>query len=130
MMIFKTKEFSRLACKERIADLQLSEAIERADKGLVDASIGKFLIKQRIARRNEGRSGGFRAIIFYRQRDRAVFLHLFAKNDKGNLTEPELVAYREFAKHLANLTAEQVKHLVDERKWIEIDNEDDEKKVS
>jgi hypothetical protein len=129
MKIYKTKEFWRLARKEGIDDLKLIEAIERADKGLLDASIGKFLIKQRIARRNEGRSGGFRAIAFHQQRDRAVFLHLFAKNDKGNLTDNEVSAYREFAKHLANLTTDQIKQLIDEKKWIEIDHEDNEKEV-
>lgn len=65
MRILKTKEFARLTRKEGIDDLSLYQAVQRAEKGLIDATIGKFLIKQRVARRNEGRSGGFRTIIFY-----------------------------------------------------------------
>jgi hypothetical protein len=120
MRVYKTKEFARLARKEGLDDASLREAVDRADQGLIDANIGRFLIKQRVARRNEGRSGGFRTIIFYRERDRAVFLHLFAKNDKGNLTNTELAAYRDFTKALAELKAEQVGRLVREKMWIEI----------
>jgi hypothetical protein len=130
MKIFKTKEFARLARRAGVDDLTLAEAIFRANRGLVDAAIGKFLIKQRVARRHEGRSGGFRAVVFYRQRDLALFPHLFAKNERANLTAAEVAAYRDFAKHLATLTAEQIKRLVEQGKWIEIDNEEDEEKVS
>ena len=125
MIAYKTKEFARLVRKAGVDDLSLREAIARAERGLIDAAIGKFLIKQRVARRNEGRSGGFRTIAFHQPGDRAVFLHLFAKNEKGNLTDAELATYREFAKHLATLTAEQIRKLVEQKKWIEIGNEDD-----
>jgi hypothetical protein len=123
MKVYKTKEFARLARKEGINDQSLCEAIARAEKGLVDATIGKFLIKQRVARLSEGRSGGFRTIAFHRQGDRAVFLHLFAKNTQGNLTSAELVAYREFAKQLAAVTTEQISKLIEQKRWIEIGNE-------
>jgi hypothetical protein len=119
-----------LARKEGVDDSSLCEAIRRAANGLVDADVGKFLIKQRVARKNEGRSGGFRTIIFYQQGDRAVFLHLFAKSDKGNLTKAEAAAYRDFAKELATIKAERIKVLVDLKKWIEIDDENDQEKIS
>lgn len=121
MRLYKTREFARAAKRQGIDDSSLREAIARAERGLIDASIGKFLIKQRVARRNEGRSGGFRTIVFYRERNRAVFLHLFAKSDKGNLSSTELAAYRDFAKVLTELTAEQIKALVELNKWIEIE---------
>jgi hypothetical protein len=130
MRIFKTKEFARLARKEGIDDLSLYQAVQRAQKGLIDATIGKFLIKQRVARRNEGRSGGFRTIIFYQQANRSVFLHLFAKNEKDSLTNTEEVTYREFAKSLATIRPDQVKVLVETQKWIEIDSDDGKEKIS
>jgi hypothetical protein len=122
MRIYKTKEFARLARREGVEDFSLRQAISRADSGLIDATIGKFLIKQRVARRNEGRSGGFRTISFYQERDRAVFLHLLAKNDKDNLSSAELEAYRDFAKALTVLTPEQVRALVERKKWIEVES--------
>jgi hypothetical protein len=56
--IFKTKLFARFARRERIADASLREAVERAGRGLVDADLGGGLIKQRVAREGQGRSGG------------------------------------------------------------------------
>jgi len=56
--IFKTKWLVRFARRQRIADISLAEAIERAERGLIDADLGGGLIKQRIARPYAGRSGG------------------------------------------------------------------------
>lgn len=130
MRVFKTKEFARQVRKEGLSDLELCEAVERAMKGLVDAQIGKFLIKQRVARRSEGRSRGFRTIIFYQEDDRAVFLHMFAKSDKSDLTNTEEAAYRDFAKELATIKTEQITRLVALKKWMEIDYEGYQKKIS
>ncbi len=55
MRLFKTREFARIARKERLPDRVLAEAVERAELGLVDARIGRLLIKQRIAREGQGR---------------------------------------------------------------------------
>ena len=40
---------------------------------------GGGVIKQRIARPNEGKSGGFRSIILYRQGEKAFFVFGFPK---------------------------------------------------
>jgi hypothetical protein len=63
MRVFKTREFARLIRKTDITDRALSKAVERAGKGLVDAELGSGLIKQRVARRGQGRSGGYRTVI-------------------------------------------------------------------
>jgi hypothetical protein len=59
----------------------LCEAIERADRGLVDADLGGGVVKQRMARPGAGRSGGYRALVFFRRGERAVFVFGFAKKD-------------------------------------------------
>ena len=63
MRIFKSRWFQRFAKKEGIADAALQEAADRADKGQIDADLGGEVIKQRIARRGQGRSSGYRTII-------------------------------------------------------------------
>jgi len=90
MWIFKTKGVGRFARRERIADASLKEAIERAERGIIDADLGGGLIKQRLARAGQGRSGGFRTIIAYRAAGRAVFLYGFAKNALDNIEDDEL----------------------------------------
>jgi len=66
LRIFKTKSFVRFARRERISDASLCEAIRRAERGLIDADLGGGVIKQRVARAGQGRSGGFRVLIAYR----------------------------------------------------------------
>jgi hypothetical protein len=88
--IFKTKLFAKFARRERIPDASLSEAIERAGQGLVDADLGGGVIKQRVARQGQGRRGGYRTLIAYRFGDFAVYLFGFAKSDRDNIDADEL----------------------------------------
>jgi len=94
MRIFKTKWLARFARREGIDDRSLRAAIERAEQGLIDADLGGGLIKQRVARPGRGRSGGYRMIVGYRVKDRAVFLLGFAKNERENIEDNELLTLR------------------------------------
>lgn len=71
MRIFKNAWFERFARKNRISDKALREVVELADKGLISADLGSGVIKQRLARRGGGKSGGYRTIIFYRVAEKA-----------------------------------------------------------
>lgn len=64
------------------------------EKGLVDADLGGGLIKQRVARLGQRKSGGFRTIIAYRHSTRAIFLFGFAKSERQNLDDYELVYWQ------------------------------------
>ena len=97
MRIFKTKLFARFARRERIKDGALCEAIERAEKGLVDADLGGGVIKQRIPREGQGRSGGYRTLLAFRSKDRRSFCSGFAKSDRGNIDPEELDVLRTIA---------------------------------
>lgn len=123
MEVFKTRWFARFARQERIADSSLREAIERAERGLIDADLGGGLIKQRVARPGRGRSGGYRVIVAYRLRHRAVFILGFAKNEQENL-EPRqlLVARRLGAKWLA-ANLEELAQAIDEDELQEVKND-------
>ena len=50
------------------------------------------VIKQRIARTGQGKSGGFRAIVLFRSQEWSFFVHGFAKSDTDNLRQDELKA--------------------------------------
>jgi hypothetical protein len=52
------------------------------------------VIKQRLARRGQGKSGGFRSIILFRRQATAFFVYGFAKNDRDNIDRQELRAFR------------------------------------
>lgn len=100
MRIFKTKWISRFARKSRISDELMIAAIRRAERGLIDADLGGGVIKQRVGREGQGRSGGYRMLIAFRVGDRAFLIYAFAKNDIGNV-EPELL--RDLKKYAALL---------------------------
>jgi hypothetical protein len=95
--IFKTKWFARYARREQVGDDSLREAIGRAERGLVDADLGGHVIKQRVARSGQGRSGGYRMLIAHRRGDRAVFLYGFAKNERANIARDELATLQDIA---------------------------------
>ena len=92
--IFKTKWLARFARREGIDDQSLRAAIERAEQGLIDADLGGGLIKQRVARPGHGRSSGYRMMVAYRVKHRAIFLLGFAKNERENIEDDELVTLR------------------------------------
>jgi hypothetical protein len=71
--IFKNKAFTRFAKKSGIDDASLSKAVSDAEKGLLDADLGGGVIKQRVARSDGGKSGGFRTLILFRIGSLAFF---------------------------------------------------------
>ena len=97
---FKHKPFARFARKAGLDDEVLRQAIDAAERGLVDADLGGGVIKQRVARQGGGKSGGFRTIVLFRLGERAFFVHGFAKSDLGNIRADELAAFRMLASHL------------------------------
>ena len=126
MRIFLTRGVVRFARRQRIADASLSEAIERAERGTIDADLGGGLIKQRVARPGQGRSGGFRMIVAYRAEGRAVFLYAFAKSDRDNIDDDELEALRTIGANWLAASAELVGQAIEDGDLKEIEHDDDE----
>lgn len=120
LRVFKSKWFQRFAKKEGIEDSALMEAIDRVEKGQIDANLGGGVLKQRIARPGEGKSGGYRTIILFRQRQRAVFLFGFSKSDRENIDVDEERAFKEAAKHVFALTDKQLAELVRNGDLVEV----------
>ena len=98
MRVFKSSRFHKFARKEKISDAMLCEAVERAERGQIDADLGAGLIKQRVARPGAGKSGGFRTLVFFRAETRAVFAFGFAKSDMANLDDAEEAYLKKAAK--------------------------------
>ena len=128
MRIFKTKAFDKFAQKNHITDAELFEAVMRAEQGLIDADLGGNIIKQRIAREGQGRSGGFRSFIVYRLNENSYFVAAISKNARDNISAQELTALKELAKAYAKLTPQQIESqlkngllievLPEGRKWV------------
>ena len=120
MRIFKNAWFNRYARKQRLTDAVLQQAISQAEQGLIDADLGGGVIKQRIAREGQGKSGGYRTIILFSRGDQAFFIYGFAKRDRANLAADELAAFQKVAKEYLALSDEQITQLLETKALIEV----------
>jgi hypothetical protein len=94
--------------------------VARAEKGQLDADLGDGVIKQRIARPGQGKSGGYRTIILFKQGQRAVFIYGFAKSERANIDIDEQKQFKEAARHVLRLTEKQVAELVKKGDFVEV----------
>ncbi len=108
MRVFKTKPFARFSKQEGITDEELCDAIRRAEKALIDADLGGGVIKQRLARKGQGKSGGYRSIVLFRRGKRAFFAYGFAKKDRDNIKPDEFKAFRKLADAMLALDDESL----------------------
>lgn len=124
--VFKNEWFARFARRNRISDAVLCEAVERAERGLIDADLGGGVIKQRLARPGAGRSGGFRSVMFFKAAHRTFFVFGFAKKDRDNLSEDELKAFKLVAGPTLEMDESQLQVQLESGVLIEVKcNEED-----
>jgi hypothetical protein len=121
MRIFKTKGFARLADKADITDPELIAVAGEVNRGEYEADLGGGVFKKRIARSGAGKSGGYRAILFFRKEDRLFFAYVFAKSNRANISEKEKRAFKESAGlYLDGLTDTELNALVTKGRIEEI----------
>lgn len=118
--IFKTKYFAKFAEKNDIDDEMLIEAVERAEQGLIDANLGANVIKQRVARKGCGRSGGYRTLILYKINGNHFFVYGFAKNQQENISSRDLADLKRLAMIFSEYSLEKLNYSVKMGKLVEI----------
>ncbi|MHB8416216.1 MAG: type II toxin-antitoxin system RelE/ParE family toxin [Acidiferrobacteraceae bacterium] len=126
MRIFKNAWFARFARKQRIPDSALVEAVQRAEKGLIDADLGGGVIKQRVARPGQGKSGGYRTILLYRQTHRVFFVYGFAKSARDNIDDDEEAHFRRAAHHVLGISEEHLAEMIANGQFSEVSSDDQE----
>ena len=108
MRIFKYPRFNRFAGKEGITDSELRDMVNRLESGQVGADLGGGVYKERFARAGEGKSGGYRIILYFKNDFRTFFVYGFTKSDRDNIDEGELKAFKIDAKEDFAMTDEQI----------------------
>ena len=112
--------FTRFAKKSRISDVALCKAVMNAERGLIDADLGGGVIKQRVAREGEGKSGGFRTMILFKTGTRAFFVHGFAKNKVDNISDNDLALLRRLAAEMLNYNETELTQAINNSLLIEV----------
>jgi hypothetical protein len=88
--VFTSAWFAKAARKAKIADTELCKAIAQAIAGQAD-DLGGGVFKKRLA------GNRYRSIILARGREYWVYAYLFAKQDRANIDQGELKAFRRLA---------------------------------
>ncbi|CAQ44882.1 type II toxin-antitoxin system RelE/ParE family toxin [Stenotrophomonas maltophilia] len=120
MTVLKRKDFARWQAGESLPDAALCKAVQEMESGLVDADLGGFLYKKRIARPGGGKSGGYRTLLSARIGSRYVFLHGFPKSDKANITQDERKALQFAGKVFLELSAENLAKALESGVLLEV----------
>jgi len=89
MVVCMNKMFARFLKKADVDDENLNDAIGEIVHGNC-IPLGHKLYKKRIASQHKGKRGSYRSILYYRSGDLMVFMYLFAKNDRENITPKEM----------------------------------------
>ena len=125
MRILKRKDFARWQAGEKLPDAALCKAVKEMEDGLIDADLGGFLYKKRVARPGGGKSGGYRTLLSAKTGDSYVFLHGFPKSDKGNITQDEKRALRFAGKVFLALSGEALSRALNSGVLSEVNCEQD-----
>jgi hypothetical protein len=106
MAIYKTRWFDRWARKQGLTTPQLCAAVREMVAGLYEADLGGGLLKKRIARAGQGKSGGFRTLVATNKGNRWIFVFGFPKSERSNIDKDEAEALKKLAEHLLSLTTQ------------------------
>jgi hypothetical protein len=107
MLKLKTKWFKKWAKKNSISDYVLVNTLDSLSENLGAANLGGGLYKVRSKRIGKGKSGGYRTLIAYKERDKAIFLYGFSKSEKENLETDELKNFKKLAKDLLQISKDE-----------------------
>jgi hypothetical protein len=116
--IFKAARFSKDARKAKIRDVALCEAIRQVMQGQAD-DLGGGVFKKRL------NDNLHRSIILAKGAKYWIYEFLYAKKDRDNISEDELLAFRLLAKSYATLTEPQLNQLLAADDLLEICNDDE-----
>jgi hypothetical protein len=121
MRAFMTRTFEDWAEDQDIPEDQLADSVREIEQGLIDADLGGHLVKKRVARAGQGKSGGFRTILAFQKEERAFFLYGFAKNERDNITPKELKALRILGNEFLSYDDETIQRLLSLEELFEIE---------
>ena len=124
MKKLSTKWVKKWSKKANLNNQNMLDAIKNLEAGLSAADLGNHLYKVRIKRAHSGKSSGFRTIIVYTEKDRAIFLYGFSKNEKANINNAELRYFKKLGNDLLALTFDQLKQSIEHKILFDLEVEE------
>ena len=129
MKHYKVKKFSNEAKKDSVSDGLLSgtlnDFLALGKNGQQKFSLGAGLYKLRLAaKEGRGKSGGSRSILAFKNDSRVVWLHLFSKNEKGNVSITELKKLKLLSNILLETSEDKIVQLIELGELCEVKEND------
>ena len=118
-----TKWFKKWAKRNKLNNQTLIDAIQNLESGLSSVDLGQHLFKVRVRRENAGKSSGYRTIILYKKHDKAVFIHGFGKNEKGNIDQQEFQYFKKLGQTLMAMNPKQVEMAIKDKILFSLEDE-------
>ena len=94
-------------------------------QGLVDADLGGYVVKKRVALPGQGKRGGARTLVATQLASRWFFLYGFSKNERANIDKDELKALQEMAKELLALSDANIAIALEAGEMTEVCHDND-----
>ena len=121
MRLFKNTWFDRFAKGEGITDEQLRHIAAEVANDEVEANLGAGVFKKRVARAGEGKSGGYRVIMLFKDaQNRLLFVYAYPKSDRDTINQNEKKYFKKLAKDFFSYSDTDLTKLVGLGNLIEI----------
>lgn len=114
--VFKTAWFAKAARKADIRDAELCEDIQEIMKGQCADMAGGVLKKR------QGKNL-FRSIVLHHSGRYWIYVFLFAKNDRPNINNKELIGFQKLATRYSKATETTMNTAVKDKELMEICHE-------
>ena len=123
LQVFATKTFSRWMRKNKVTQEDLLDAAQEMVNGLIDADLGGYVVKKRLALHGRGKSSGARTIVATKFGERWFFLFGFEKNERSNIDSDALKSLQQLALTLLSFEPSQLANAVIAGELIELNGD-------
>jgi hypothetical protein len=123
LQVFATKTFARWMRKNKVTQEDLLDATQEMVNGLIDADLGGYVVKKRLALHGRGKSSGARTTVPTKFGERWFFLFGFEKNERSNIDRDELKSLQQLALTLLSFDATQLETAVIAGQLVELNGE-------
>jgi hypothetical protein len=109
--------------KNKVTQEDLLDATQEMVNGLIDADLGGYVVKKRLALHGRGKSSGARTIVATKFGERWFFLFEFEKNERSNIDRDELKSLQQLALTLLSFDASQLETAAIAGQLVELNGE-------
>ncbi len=104
MKILATKWFRKWIKKAKIEIVDLINSANIINiNPQTSISLGSGLYKVRIKKEHQGKRGGYRTLLIFKQDELVMYVYGFSKSEKDNLDNDELKMFKKLSKDILNM---------------------------